>query len=73
MVEGNKQRVLYKDWVHSIRKAVKEKGLVLSYVPGHFGIKGNELADRHAKKAVHLPNNPAVYPKSDWDIVVEGE
>ena len=42
-------------------------------MPGHSGIKGNKLADRYAKKAVHLPNNPAVYPKSDWDLVVEGE
>ena len=72
-VEGNKQRFLYKDWVYSIRKEVKEKGLVLSYVPGHSGIKGNELADRHAKKAVHLPNSAAVHPNSDWDIVVKGE
>ena len=72
-VKGNKERVLYKDWVHSIRKEVKKKGLVLSYLPGYSGIKGNELADRHAKKAVHLPNNTAVYSKSYWDIVVEGE
>ena len=64
---------MYTDWVQSIRKEVKETGLVLSYVPGHSVIKGNELADRHSKKAVHLPNNPAVYPKSCWDIVVEGE
>ena len=67
------QRVLYKDWVYSIRKVVKQKGLVLSHAPGHSGMKGNELADCHANKAVHLPNNPAFYPKSDWDIVVEGE
>ena len=65
-VEGNKQRVLYKDCVHSIRKGVKKKGLVLFYGPGYSGIKGNELADRYAKKAVHLPKNSALFPTSDW-------
>ena len=29
--------------------------------------------DRYAKKAVHLPNDPAVCPNSDWVIVVKGE
>ena len=60
-------------WVEKIRVGKEEKKVMVNYVPGHNGFLGNKIADKYAKMAAKLPNNPIQVPIYPWDIVVEGE
>ena len=46
---------------------------MLSHMPGHIGVLGNEIADKYAKLATKLPNNPTQIAREPWDIMVQGE
>ena len=45
------------DLIYSIHQ--KKKSVVFCWVPGHVGIRGNELADQAAKRALNRPVSPA--------------
>ena len=45
------------DEIHLLLDNCKHQ-LTIQWVPGHAGIEGNELADRHAKQATSLPEPP---------------
>ena len=72
-IEETNSRVLFREWINSVRNSRSNKHIMLSHVPGHIGVLGNVIADRYAKIATKLPNNPTQIPRKPWDIMVQGE
>ena len=71
-IDGTNPRVLFHGWINSVRNCRDAKHIMLSHVPGHIGVLGNEIADQYAKLATKLPNNKTQIPREPWDIMVQG-
>ena len=72
-IRGSSPRVLHSYLVGFCRTNVSHKHLRLSHIKGHRGIKGNELADRYAKKAARtIPPLPPQALRSSLDIRYHG-
>ena len=73
-VTGLKPRVTLRPVIESIRLLCHDKALRLQHVPGHVGVAGNEIADKHAKYAcATLPPPPSPTPRYCSEVVAQGE
>ena len=52
-------------WIEKIQRAAEEKDITICWVPGHAGIKGNELADKAAQKGRENGTNYEAVPAQD--------
>ena len=72
-INGTNPRVLFRCWISTVRNCRDVKHIMLSHVPGHIGVLGNDIAYKHANLASNLPNDKTQIPREPWDIMVEGE
>ena len=73
-IMGTKTRVVLGKWITLIRQNIKEKQLLLTHVPSHVGIYGNECADQEAKKAIdQIPINQPQVPTLWHHVISYGE
>lgn len=52
-------------WIEKIQRTAERKDITICWVPGHAGIKGNELADRAAQKRRENGTNYEKVPAQD--------